>query len=169
MVDSIDSSKNKAGEKFLATIATPVRVEDETVIPKGSDVFVTLVESKSAGKMKGKSELHIELDSVKAHGKTYPMKSSVVQQAGGSRGKQTAKRVGIGAGVGAAIGAIAGGGKGAAIGAGIGAGTGAAVQIFTKGEQVVIPSETKLAFELQQPVEITIKPGEGKAKKQQQP
>jgi len=169
MVDSIDSSKNQAGEKFLATIATPIRVEDETVVPQGSDVFVTLVESKSAGKMKGQSELHIELDSVKVQGRTYPMKSSVVQQTGSSRGKQTAKRVGLGAAIGAGIGAIAGGGKGAAIGAGVGAGTGTAVQIFTKGEQVVIPSETKLAFELQQPVEITLKPGEGKAKKQQQP
>jgi hypothetical protein len=106
---------------------------------------------------------------VKVQGQTYPMKSSVVQQQGSSRGKQTAKRVGIGAAIGAGIGAIAGGGKGAAIGAGIGGGSGAAVQIFTKGQQVVIPSETKLAFELQQPVEITLKPGEGRARKQQQP
>ena len=79
MVDSIDSSKNQAGEKFLATVATPIRVDDQTVVPKGSDVYVTLVESKSAGKIKGKSELQVELDSVKVQGRTYPMKSSVVQ------------------------------------------------------------------------------------------
>jgi hypothetical protein len=162
MIDSIDSSKNQAGEKFLATVATPVRVDDETIIPKGADIYVALAASKSAGKIKGQSELQVELDHVELYGKSYPMRSSVVQQQGSSRGKDTAKKVGIGAGIGAAIGAIAGGGKGAAIGAGIGAGSGAAVQIFTKGKQVVIPSETKLGFELQEPVEITLKPSKAK-------
>jgi hypothetical protein len=165
MIDSIDSSKNKAGEKFLATVATPIRVDDETIVPKGSDIFLVLAQSKSAGKMKGQSELQVELDHLELNGKSYPMRSSVVQQTGSSRGKQTAKRVGIGAAIGAGIGAIAGGGKGAAIGAGIGAGSGAAVQIFTKGQQVVIPSETTLSFELQEPVSITLKPAERKAKK----
>jgi hypothetical protein len=165
MIDSIDSSKNQAGEKFLATVATPIRVEDETIVPKGTDVYLALVQAKSAGKIKGQSELHVELDHMELNGKSYPMRSSVVQQTGSSRGKQTAKRVGIGAGIGAAIGAIAGGGKGAAIGAGVGAGSGAAVQIFTKGQQVVIPSETALSFELQEPVSITLKPGEPKPKR----
>ena len=158
MIDSIDSSKNKAGEKFLATVATPIRVNDETIVPKGADIYVALAEAKSAGKMKGQSELQVELDHLELQGKSYRMRSSIVQQKEKSRGKETAKRVGIGAAIGAGIGAIAGGGKGAAIGAGIGAGSGAAVQIFTKGKQVVIPSETQLGFELQEPVEITLAP-----------
>jgi BON domain/YMGG-like Gly-zipper len=162
MIDSIDSSKNKAGEKFLATVATPIRVNDETIVPKGADIYVALAEAKSAGKMKGQSELQVELDHLELQGKSYRMRSSIVQQTGKSRGKETAKRVGIGAAIGAGIGAIAGGGKGAAIGAGVGAGSGAAVQIFTKGKQVVIPSETKLGFELQEPVEITLAPPKAK-------
>jgi BON domain/YMGG-like Gly-zipper len=162
MVDSIDSSKNQAGEKFLATVATPIRVDDETIVPKGADIYVALAEAKSAGKMKGQSELQVELDHLELQGKSYRMRSSIVQQTGKSRGKETAKRVGIGAAIGAGIGAIAGGGKGAAIGAGVGAGSGAAVQIFTKGKQVVIPSETKLGFELQEPVEITLAPPKAK-------
>ena len=162
MIDSIDSSKNKAGEKFLATVATPIRVNDETIVPKGADIYVALAEAKSAGKMKGQSELQVELDHLELQGKSYRMRSSIVQQKEKSRGKETAKRVGIGAAIGAGIGAIAGGGKGAAIGAGIGAGSGAAVQIFTKGKQVVIPSETQLGFELQEPVEITLAPPKAK-------
>jgi len=162
MIDSIDSSKNKAGEKFLATVATPIRVNDETIVPKGADIYVALAEAKSAGKMKGQSELQVELDHLELQGKSYRMRSSIVQQTGKSRGKETAKRVGIGAAIGAGIGAIAGGGKGAAIGAGVGAGSGAAVQIFTKGKQVVIPSETQLGFELQEPVEITLAPPKAK-------
>jgi hypothetical protein len=60
--------------------------------------------------------------------------------------------------VGTAIGAIAGGGKGAAIGAGVGAAGGAVTQVLTKGKQVNVPSETKLDFTLEKPLEITVQP-----------
>jgi hypothetical protein len=56
--------------------------------------------------------------------------------------------------VGAIIGAIAGGGKGAAIGAGAGSAAGAGVQVFTRGQQVKVPSETLLEFRLQQPAMV---------------
>ncbi|MGH9704943.1 MAG: hypothetical protein ACRD4K_16325, partial [Candidatus Acidiferrales bacterium] len=55
-------------------------------------------------------------------------------------------------------GAIAGGGKGAAIGAGVGGGTGAVYQGATHGQQVNIPSETKLDFRLEQPITVTYMP-----------
>jgi hypothetical protein len=127
----------------------------------GADI-VRLTEAKSAGKIKGKSELQLSLDHLEFHGKTYELSSSTYKAEGGSRGKQTAKRVGIGAGIGTAIGAIAGGGKGAAIGAAVGAGTGTAVQLVTKGEHVKVPSETKLDFELGAPVEISVSAKGGK-------
>ena len=44
----------------------------------------------------------------------------------------------------------------------VGAGSGTAVQVLTKGKQVQVPSETKLDFELEQPVEISIMPGQNK-------
>jgi hypothetical protein len=56
--------------------------------------------------------------------------------------------------VGAIIGAIAGGGKGAAIGAASGAAVGGTAQAVTKGQVVKIPSETRLTFTLQQPVQL---------------
>jgi len=49
-------------------------------------------------------------------------------------------------------------GKGAAIGAGVGAGGGTAVQAMTKGQQVKIPSETRLDFTLHAPVAVTYVP-----------
>jgi hypothetical protein len=55
---------------------------------------------------------------------------------------------------GAIIGAIAGGGKGAAIGAGVGAGAGTAVQVFTRGQQVRVPSEALLEFRLEEAVSV---------------
>jgi BON domain len=158
MIDSIDSKTNKPGESFMASLEAPIVVGEQVVVPKGSDASVRLVNAKSAGKIKGKSELELQLASIKAHGKSYEVQSSSYQEEGASRGKQTAKRVGVGAGIGALIGGIAGGGKGAAIGAGIGAGAGTATQLLTKGPQVKVPSETKLDFDLASPVQITLPP-----------
>jgi opacity protein-like surface antigen len=48
--------------------------------------------------------------------------------------------------------------KGAAIGAVAGASAGTRAQVFTKGKQVEVPSETKLDFTLEVPVQITVQP-----------
>jgi hypothetical protein len=63
------------------------------------------------------------------------------------------------------IGAIAGGGKGAAIGATVGAGGGTAVSAARKGEQVKVPTETRLSFTLQSPVTVTYLPDAGKTRR----
>jgi len=154
MIDSVDSATNKIGDTFLASLAAPIVVNNEVIIPKDADVHIKLASAKTSGKFTGQSELTLELDSVKYRGKSYPLSSSTFQQVGASRGKDTAKKTAIGAAIGTAIGAIAGGGKGAAIGAGVGAGSGAAAQVFMKGKQVKVPAETKIDFRLEQPVEV---------------
>jgi hypothetical protein len=156
MIDSVNSKQNQVGQTFAASLDAPIVVGDIVVVPKGADVAVALTHTKAAGKMKGSSELELQLTGIRAHGKSYPLASSSYQAVGASRGKQTAKRVGIGAAIGTGIGAIAGGGKGAAIGAGIGAGAGAGAQLLTKGKEVQVPSETKLDFQLAEPVAITL-------------
>jgi hypothetical protein len=158
MADSIDSSKNKAGELFMAILDEPIRLEGKDAIPRGTDVYIKLADAKSAGKLTGSSELELQLNKMVWQGKTYPLVSNSYEQKGKSRGKQTATRVGIGAGVGAAIGAIAGGGKGAAIGAAVGGGGATAVQVFTHGQQIKVPSETQIDFNLQAPVSVTYIP-----------
>jgi hypothetical protein len=117
MIDSIDSAQSHAGDEFAATVATPVVVGDRVVIPRNSDARVRLVQAKSAGRMSGRSELKVELVSVRAGGQTYQLETGYYEQAGASRGTRTAEAVGGGAVLGALIGAIAGRGKGAAIGA----------------------------------------------------
>jgi len=158
MADAIDSSTNKPGELFLAILDEGIPLEGADVIPKGTDVYIKLANAKSAGRVTGTSELELQLNKMVWQGKTYPLVSNSYEQKGKSRTKQTATRVGIGAGVGAAIGAIAGGGKGAAIGAAVGGGGATAVQVFTKGEQIKVPSETQLDFNLQAPVSVTYTP-----------
>jgi hypothetical protein len=158
MIDSIDSTQNHAGDEFTATLEAPVVIGDRAILPRNSDARVRLVQATSAGHMSGRSELKVELVSVTAGGQTYQLQTSYHEQAGASRGTRTAETVGGGAVLGALIGAIAGRGRGAAIGSVAGAGTGAAVEAGTHGQQVKIPSETKLEFTLQSPVTITVNP-----------
>ncbi len=158
-VDSIDSSVNHPGEEFAATVESPVVEGNRVVIPHNSDARIRLVNSRSAGSIKGRSEVEVALVSVTVAGRNYPVESGIFQQQGASRGKRSAKVIGGGAGLGALIGAIAGGGKGAAIGAAVGAGGGTAVQAATKGQRVKVPPETKLDFTLQRPVTVVLPPG----------
>jgi hypothetical protein len=156
MIDSIDSSRNRPGEEFAATVDAPIVVDERVVIRRGADARVRLVQSRSAGRMTGQSELQVELVGLAIGNQTYATESDAVEKTGASRGKRTAATVGGGAVLGTLIGAIAGKGKGAAIGAAVGAGAGTAVQASTKGQQVQIPSETKLDFTLKVPFTVTM-------------
>jgi len=158
-IDGIDSSTNHAGEVFKASLDAPIVVDGRVIVPAGADAYVKLVSASSAGRIAGRSELSLELASIVVQGKTYNVVSSDVKQSGASRGKRSAATIGGGAALGALIGAVAGGGKGAAIGAAVGGGAGTGVQVLTKGQQVKIPSETRLDFTLQQPLDITYFPG----------
>ncbi len=165
MIDAIDSETNHTGEIFRASLDAPLVVDNEIVVPTGTDVYVKLVEARSAGHISGRSELRLELVRMQFQGKSYVLASSEYEQVGTSRGKRSAATIGGGAAIGAAIGAIAGGGKGAAIGAGVGAGSGTAIQVLTKGKQIKIPSETKLDFKLEQPVEVSYFPEKNKSRR----
>jgi len=153
-IDRIDSAKNRVGDRFEASLAEPLTVNGNEVVPKGADVYGRLAESKTSGTFTGRSELQLELTGIVVNGQTVPLVTGEYEVSGKSRGASTAKRtVGVGA-LGAIIGAIADGGKGAAIGAGAGGGLGAGSEIITKGDQVKVPSETLLDFTLQQDVSI---------------
>ncbi len=153
-IDSIDSTKNRVGDRFQASLEEPLWVDGNMVVPKGSDVYGRLDESKETGTFAGRSQLKLQLTEIVVHGQTLPLVTGEYEVSGKSKGESTAKRTVGGAALGTIIGALAGGGKGAAIGAGTGAGVGAGSEIITKGEQVKIPSETLLDFTLQQSVTI---------------
>jgi hypothetical protein len=156
MVDSIDSSKQKTGYRFSATLETNLQVEDTVVAPRGTTLYGRLAEASAAGRMSGSSELTLELTDVLINGTAYPLLTSTYEVKGKGEGGNTAKKVVGGAGLGALIGGLAGGGKGAGIGALAGAGAGTAVAASKKGQQLQIPSETLLEFRLQQPVSLPV-------------
>jgi hypothetical protein len=154
MIDSVNSERNKIGDQFIAVLDEPVLQGGVEVIPRGADVRGRIANINEAGRVAGAAQLGLELTQIVVNGIPYSVTTSEYQEAGESRGGQTAKRVGAGAGIGAVIGAIAGGGKGAAIGAGVGGGGATAVQVLTKGEKLNIPSETKLEFTLRAPLVV---------------
>jgi len=160
MIDSINSTSSRVGSLFHSSLYVPITAGNQVVVPNGTDVYIKLVDAQSAGSIKGSSELEVILDHLVVQGESIPLNSSSVQQKSASRGKQTAKRTAIVGGAGAILGGIIGGGKGAAIGAGVGAGGTLAYQALTKGPEIRIPSQTKLAFTLAEAFQVPVQPQE---------
>ncbi len=154
MIEGVDSKVAHLGQMFRASVDEPVLVNGQVIIPRGADALVKLVEDKQSGKFEGKTVLTLALTDITINGQTIDTTTGDVSQASGSRGTRTAKVVGGTTALGAIIGALAGGGRGAAIGAASGAAVGGGAEILTKGQQVKIPSETRLNFTLQQPIQF---------------
>jgi len=154
MIDAVDSERTRLGQTFRCSVEEPVLVGDQTAIPRGADAVAKLVEDTQSGKFEGKTVLTLALQQVTVNGRLVDIATSDVSQASASRGARTAKVVGGTTALGAIVGALAGGGKGAAIGAASGAAVGGAAEVMTKGQQVKIPSETRLTFTIQQPVQL---------------
>jgi len=148
MIDAVDSETNRVGQTFRASLDQPVMLDGNTAIPRGTDAIVKLVDSQESGKLTGRADLKLSLQSLSVGGRMVDINSQTVTQESSSRGARTAKVAGGTAALGAIIGGIAGGGKGAAIGAGAGAAAGAGAEVVTSGQKVHIPSETRLTFVL---------------------
>ena len=154
MIDPVDSSVNQTGEMFRASLDEPIISGGRTIVARGANVTTKLVAVEEAGRISGRSELALILYDVTINGRKYEITTEQVSQQGASRGTQSAQRIGGLTVLGAVIGAVAGGGRGAAQGAAAGAGAGTAVQVLTHGEDVRIPSESRLDFTLSSPLTL---------------
>jgi len=155
-IDPIDTTKQKTGYRFTASLEANLQAEDVVVAPRGTTVYGRLAEASSAGRMSGSSQLTLELTDIMINDTTYPVLTSAYQIKGKGEGKKTAGKILGGTGLGALIGGIAGGGTGAAIGAVAGAAGGTALAASKKGEQLQIPSESLIEFTLQQPASLPV-------------
>ena len=151
----ISSKSAQTGETFTGTLAKPVIVHGETLIPKGAEVTGIVTEVKSAGKLAGAAQLALKLTSVKVGGDRYKVVSNTLAQTSKGKGKRTAVMGGGGAGVGAIVGGLAGGKKGALIGGLAGGGAGTAGSAFTGNADITLPAETVLDFHLARPLDLS--------------
>lgn len=154
LIDDVDSQRDQVGKNYRASLDNDIVVDGQTLVPRGADVTAKLVNSQESGKLGGKTVLTLDLTQMRINGQMVNLDTSSVSQASGSRGKKAAATVGGVAALGAIIGAIAGGGSGAAIGAASGAAVGTGATVLTKGERVRVPSETRLTFTLEQPIQL---------------
>jgi hypothetical protein len=154
---SISTAANRSGDPFQASLASPVVVDDKTVIPKDALVTGHIVDARPSGHLKGVARLELTLDSVEVNGATYGIATGDFGRTGKNHNKRNGILIGGGAGLGAIIGGVAGGGVGALIGSSVGAGAGTAGAAFTGKRDIRVPAETALSFRLARPVTIPVK------------
>jgi hypothetical protein len=159
MTEEVSSEKAQVGDIFHGSLAAPVMVDGQTVIPTTADVEGRVVDVKSAGHFAGQSVLTVELTRLRMNGENYNLQTDRWTHSGDGRGKATAAKVGGGAVLGAVIGGIFGGGKGAAIGGAAGAGAGTGVSAATKGQQIILKPEAVINFQLEHSITVTPGPG----------
>jgi hypothetical protein len=151
----LGSKISRAGDSFSATVADPVRINGEVIVPRGARADGTVIDARPLGKFKGGAVLAVRLERVHTRWGSYPVATSTISRAEKGKGKRSSGFVAGGAGLGALIGGLAGGGKGAAIGALAGGGAGTAGAAFTGNKQIFLPAESLLTFRLENSVHIT--------------
>jgi hypothetical protein len=162
--NGISTRSAKAGDSLYFHTSFPITQNNHVVIPVGSYIRGSLLESKRPGRVKGKGEFRLRLESlIFPNGYTVDLLAAPRSADTGGRettdaeGKVTGpggkgKDVGTVAGTtvtGAGIGAIAGGAKGAGIGAGVGGLAGLAAVLLTRGPEAQIPRGSTLDIVLE--------------------
>lgn len=154
---TLSSNQSRPGDHFEATLSQPIVVGDKTIIPEGAPVEGLVVDAQHSGRLKDTARLELALESVRVNGKSYEIHTGSHTLVGGKHKKRNLEWIGGGAGGGALIGAAAGGGEGALIGGPIGAGLGTVAAMFTGRKDVRLPAETRLTFDLTEPLKINAK------------
>jgi hypothetical protein len=157
--NGISTGSAKAGDSVYFHTSFPITQDNHIVIPVGSYLRGELIESKRPGKVKGRGEFRMRLDtlifpngytvdlnatprSADTGGKETMDSEGKVTSAGGKG--QDVKTVAETTATGAGIGAIADGPKGLGIGAGIGAVAGLGAVLLTRGPEARLPRGSAL-------------------------
>ena len=149
----LSSDQNKPDDAFSAELQQPLVVDGWVVARRGQTVLGRVAVARKAGRVKGVSQLGVELTNlVLVDGQQLPIRTQLEQSSAGTSKGRDATAIGTTTGLGAAIGAAANGGQGAAIGAGAGAAAGIAGVLLTRGRPTIIPPETVLTFQLEAPI-----------------
>jgi hypothetical protein len=151
----MNSKNTVAGTAFDGVVLSDVVSGGFIAIPRGASFQGTVVQAHTAGQLKGKGELKLQVTSVSFGGKVYPVVTDFWWHQGVDKTANTVgNTVGL-ASVGALIGAVAGGGVGAAVGAGVGGVAGLGVSSASGRGEAALPPEAIVTFHLTQPADVT--------------
>jgi hypothetical protein len=155
MNEPLSSDRNQVGDQFTGTLQQPIVVNGWVVARRGQVVMGQVKSVKKAGRVKGVSQLGVELTDVTlVNGEQAPTLTELWKGSGGtSHGADAATIVG-GTALGAIIGSAADWGQGAAIGAGAGAVAGIGAVLLTRGRPTILEPESQLTFRLVDPVKV---------------
>ena len=165
--NGISTRTAKAGDSLYFHTAFPVTENNQVIIPVGSYLRGTLLETQRPGRVKGRGEFRLRLESlILPNGYTVDLlavpRSAETAGTTDSEGKVTGeggkgKDVGTVAtttATGAGIGAIADGGKGAGIGAAVGGLVGLGAVLLTRGPDAQLPRGTTLDIVLERELSL---------------
>jgi hypothetical protein len=157
--NGISTRGAKPGDSLYFRTSFPITQGNRIVIPVGSYLRGELLESKRPGRVKGRGEFRMKLNTL-IFPNGYTVDLNAAPRAADSGGKETmdsegkmtgpggkGKDVGTVAtttATGAGIGAIAGGAKGAGIGAGVGGLAGLGAILLTRGPEAELPRGSTL-------------------------
>ena len=173
--NGISTRSAKPGDSVYLQTSFPITQNNRVVIPVGSYLRGALLESKRPGRVKGRGEFRLRLDTLilpngytvnlnaaprsADSGGNETMDSEGKVTGGGNKGKKAGTVVSTTA-TGAGIGAIATRTpKGAGIGAGIGAATGLAAVLLTRGPDAELPRGSTMDVVLERELSLDAQPG----------
>lgn len=166
--NAITTRNAKPGDSIYLETLFPVTQDNRVVIPAGSYVRGEILEAKRPGRVKGRGEVRLRLNTlILPNG--YTVSFIAVPNNAGTGGNETVEDEGkikgdtdkagdagvliSSTGIGAGVGAVATrSGKGAAIGAGAGAALGLATILLTRGPEMELPRGTTLDVSLNRPL-----------------
>lgn len=154
LVNSVSTRTARDGDYVYMTTASPIAAGGRMVVPVGSYVQGIVTRSVRSGRVRGRAELSLRIESLTLPGgsvvqmsprlravdsegteQKVDLQENGVQQ-GGTKGADAARIVTL-SGAGAALGGLTDRGwRGAGIGAGAGAGVGIASVLLTRGREV---------------------------------
>ena len=157
--NGISTRSAKPGDSVYFHTSFPITQNNHIIIPVGSYLRGELIESKRPGRIKGRGEFRMRLDTL-IFPNGYTVDLNAAPRSADSGGKETMDSEGkvIGGGgkgkdaqtvaettaAGAGIGAIAGRAKGLGIGAGVGALAGLGAVLLTRGPDAELPRGSTL-------------------------
>jgi hypothetical protein len=166
--NAITTRNAQSGDPVFLETVFPILVAERVVIPAGSYVQGEILEAKRPGKVKGRGEVRIRLNSI-IMPNGYSVKFGAIPSNAGTGGGESTDKEGKitgdsdkgsdagtvlkGTAIGAGIGGVAArAGTGAGVGAGVGAAVGLLAVLLTRGPEIELPRGTTLDAVLDRPL-----------------
>jgi hypothetical protein len=172
MNQTISSDRSRTGDRFKATVVTPVYASGVEVVPAGSIVegrVTSVVPARTRGR---EGQISVAFDTLVLPDESrHPLDGMLTELQDDRRGEVDAENevsgrssekrsigyIGGGTAGGAILGGVMGGAKGAGIGAVLGAGAGVAGVMLTKGNEAELRSGTEIGMITARPMTFKVR------------